>query len=40
MPVENLNVTVADGESYYFLVTGTTAASTDFAVQGIAVQTA
>jgi len=40
MPVENLSVTVADGESYYFLVTGTTAASTDFAVQGIAVQTA
>ena len=31
------NVTVADGESYYFLITGTTAASTDFAIMGIMV---
>jgi hypothetical protein len=37
---ENLNATVADGESYYFLVTGTTAGSTDIALQGIMLQTA
>jgi len=39
LPVENVNVTVADGESYYFLITGTTAAATDIALQGIMVQT-
>ena len=37
MPCENINATVKDGETYYFLVTGTTAASTDIAVQGIVV---
>lgn len=36
-PVENLSVTVADGESYYFLLTATTAASTDIALQGVMV---
>jgi hypothetical protein len=36
---ENVGATVADGESYYFLVSGTTAASTDIALQGIMVQT-
>lgn len=35
---DNLNVEVQDGESYYFLVTGTTAASTDIALQGIMVE--
>ena len=39
LPVENVNVTVADGESYYFLITGTTASATDIALQGIMVQT-
>lgn len=38
LAVDNLNVKVAAGETYYFLVTGTTAASTDFAVQGVCVQ--
>jgi hypothetical protein len=37
---ENVNATVADGESYYFLVTATTGASTDIALQGIMLQTA
>jgi len=36
-PVENLNVTVADGVSYYFLISGTTAAATDVALQGVMV---
>jgi hypothetical protein len=40
LPVENVNATVADGESYYFLVTATTAGSTDIALQGIVVQKA
>lgn len=31
------DVTVADGESYYFLITGTTAASTDIALMGVMV---
>jgi len=39
LPVENVNVTVVDGESYYFLITGTTASATDIALQGIMVQT-
>jgi hypothetical protein len=37
MPVETLSVTVADGETYYFLITGTTGANTDIALQGIVV---
>jgi hypothetical protein len=37
LPVENVNATVADGESYYFLITGTTAAATDVALQGMMV---
>lgn len=36
--VDNLDVRVADKESYYFLVTGTTTASTDVALQGVMVQ--
>jgi hypothetical protein len=39
-PVENVNAVVADGESYYFLVTGTTAASTDIALMGVMVSVA
>lgn len=35
---DDVNAIVQDGESYYFLVTGTTAASTDFALQGIMLQ--
>jgi hypothetical protein len=37
MPAEDVNALVSEGESYYFLVTGTTAASTDIALQGIVV---
>lgn len=36
--VDDLDIVVQDNESYYFLITGTTAASTDFALQGIMVQ--
>lgn len=36
--VENINATVADGESYYFLVTGTTGVSTDIALMGAVVE--
>lgn len=35
--VDNLNVIVQDGESYYFLITGTTATATDVALQGVMV---
>lgn len=38
IPCDNIHIEVADGETYYFLITGTTAASTDVALQGIAVQ--
>lgn len=38
LALDNLNVTVADGESYYLLITGTTAASTDVALQGVMLQ--
>jgi hypothetical protein len=31
-----LNVTVAEDETYYLIVTATTAASTDIALQGVA----
>jgi hypothetical protein len=37
-PCENVNAIVVDGESYYFLVTATTAASTDIALQGVIVR--
>lgn len=36
--VDNLDVRVADKESYYFLVTGTTTGATDVALQGVMVQ--
>lgn len=35
--VDNLDVRVADKESYYFLITGTTALATDVALQGVMV---
>lgn len=38
LAVDGLNVLVEDGVSYYFLITGTTAASTDVALQGVMVQ--
>ena len=36
--VDNLDIRVDDKESYYFLVTGTTGASTDVALQGVMIQ--
>lgn len=38
MPVDNVNAEIGEGETYYFLVTGTTAAATDIALQGIVIQ--
>jgi hypothetical protein len=38
LALDNLDVRIADGTSYYFLITGTTAASTDVALQGVMVQ--
>jgi hypothetical protein len=37
-PCDDFSVTVRDGETYYFLVTGTTGASTDIALQGVIVE--
>ena len=37
-PRDGIHIEVADGQTYYFLITGTTAASTDIALQGVAVQ--